>query len=886
MRRLRAVFMRLAGSFGRSRRDRELAEELEAHIEMHVEDGMRSGLTEEDARRRAVARLGGVEPTRELWRDRRGFPWIQELRQDLRYAARTLRRSPGFTAVTVATLALGIGGATAIFTVVHGVLLSAPPFRDADRLVAVWEENAERPGHSNVVAPANFIRWGERQSVFSGMTALYDWRVSLTGRSQPVELVAQSVTSNFFTTLGVSPVLGRGFLPEEGPDGRDGFAVLGYGTWQRLFGADSSVVGRTIVLNGQPVVVIGVAPRDFGFFLKTGSLVGKPPDIWLPFSFSAKSREPRGRYMSAFARLRGGVTLAQARSRMRGVAASLTAELPRFDTGWTVRLIPIREEISGEMAPALRVLSGAVAFLLLIVCVNVANLLLARGMSRRHEMAIRTALGADRARVVRQLLTESLALAALGGAAGFALARAAVAVLVKISPVDPAALARVRLGAPVVAFSILVSVATAVVCGLAPAFEGSRGALADTLKAGLRAIGGNARARRLRQVLVVAEVALAAVLLVGAGLMLRSLGRITRVDPGFDPRGILTGRVTLHGKQYNEDERALAFFRNAVERARSIPGVRAAGVVSFLPFAGMGAATDFTIVGEPAPGPGQEPTTDVRVCDDGYFQTMRIPLRKGRLFEDREMRVKSDVVVVSEAFARKFFPRGDAIGRRVKIDMSDEPSATEIVGIVGDVHHDGLIAEARPIAYWPHPQLVYSAMTLTLRTDGDPARLAGDLERAVQSADKDQPVSEIRSMEQWIATSLARSRFSSTLLAVFAALALLLAAVGIYGVMSYVVGQRRSEIGIRLALGATEESVLRMVVAGGARLVLTGVLIGIPAAVLLSRFLAALLYETSSTDPATIAAVAGALGGVAVAASWVPAWRASRVAPVEALRGS
>jgi putative ABC transport system permease protein len=886
MRRLRALLLRVAGSFGGARRDRELAEELDAHLRMSVEDGMRAGLSEEEARREAVRRLGGVEPTREAWRDRRGLPWIQELRQDLRYALRTLRRSPGFTAVTVLTLALGIGGATAIFTIVHGVLLAALPFRDADRLVAVWEENADRPGRSNVVAPANFIRWRERQSVFSGLTALYDWRVSLTGRERPVELVAQYVTSDFFTTLGVTPALGRGFLPEEGPDGRDNVAVLGYGTWQRLFGADPSIVGKTILLSGTPVVVVGVAPRDFGFFLKTGSLVGKPPELWRPFTFSAKAREPRGRHLTTFARLKDGVSLAQARSQMKALAASLTAELPRFDTGWTVKVVPIRDEISGEMAPALRVLSGAVAFVLLIVCVNVANLLLARGMSRRQEMAIRTALGAARSRVVRQLLTESLLLSLLGGAAGFWLARAGVAFLVAISPVDPTILARVRVNATVAAFAVAVSVAVAMLCGLAPAFESARGALADSLKEGLRTAGGGARARRLRQILVVAEVAIAAVLLVGAGLMLRSLARVTSVSPGFQSKGILTARVTLHGKQYDDDERDLAFFRQVVERARAIPGVRDAGFVSFLPFAGSGAATDFTIVGEPQPAPGQEPTTDVRVCDAGYFRLMRIPLLRGRLFDDREQRVKSNVVVVSESFARKYFPKGDAIGKRVVIQMSDAPPPTEIVGIVGDVHHESLTAETRPMAYWPHPQLVYGFMTLVVSTDGDPALLGGDLERAVHQVDKDQPVSEIRPMESWIADSLARSRFSSTLLAVFAALALVLAAIGIYGVMSYVVGLRRPEIGIRLALGATDESVRRMVVAGGMRLVLVGVLIGVPAAVLLSRFLAALLFETSSADPATIASVVGALGGVAVAASWVPAWRASRVAPVEALRGS
>ena len=884
IRSLRAFFLRLAGSFGGSRKDRELGEELESHIEMHVEAKVRSGMDEGDARREAVRKLGGVDVTRESWRDRRGLPFLQELKQDLRYAARMLRKSPGFTAVTVLTLALGIGGATAIFTIVHGVLIARLPFRNSDRLVAIWEENQDRPGRRNVVGPSNFIRWTERATVFSEMTALYDWRVSLTGRSRPEELIAQTVTSNFFTTLGVEPILGRAFAPDEGPDGRDALAVLSWGAWQRLFGGDPSIVGRAIQLNGQPITVIGIAPRGFGFFLKAGSLTGKPPDLWLPFAFDAKSREPRGRYMSAFARLKDGVSLTQARAQMKAIASSLTAEIPRFDMGWTVRVFPIRDDVSGDMKPALAVLSGAVGFVLLIVCVNVANLLLARGMARRQEMAIRTALGAARSRVVRQLLTETLLLSILGGLAGWWIARAGVAVLTVWSPVDPTVLARIRLSVPVLAFAVLVSVLTAVVSGLAPAFESSREGLADALKEGARTGGGSARARRLRQALVVAEVALAAILLVGAGLLLRSFARVARIDPGFDARGILTARATLHGKTYEEDERAMAFFRGVVERARALPGVKVAGMVSYLPLAGLGAATDFTIVGRPEPAPGEEPSTDVRVCDNAYFAAMKIPLLKGRIFEEREMRVKSGVVVVSEAFARQYFPDGNAIGQKVIIHMSDEPEPTEIVGIVGNVRFENLTTESRPSAYYPHPQLVYSAMTFVIRTDGDPKNLAAPLEAAVHDVDKDVPLAEVKTMEQWVGSALARARFNAMLLSIFGAVALLLAAIGIYGVMSYVVGQRRPEIGIRLALGATGREILQMIVAGGARLVLLGLVIGVPVALGLTRFLTSLLYETSGSDPGTLGAVVGALGSAAVAASVVPAWRASRVEPVEALR--
>jgi predicted permease len=404
------------------------------------------------------------------------------------------------------------------------------------------------------------------------------------------------------------------------------------------------------------------------------------------------------------------------------------------------------------------------------------------------------------------------------------------------------------------------------------------------VKEGSAGGGWSSRVRRLRQALVVAEVALAAVLLVGAGLLLQSFVRITRVDPGFESGGILTARVTLHGRGYDEDERVMAFFRNVVDRARHLPGVQSAGDVSFLPLAGLAAATDFRIAGRPEPSAGQEPTTEVRVCDNGYFQAMHIPVRSGRLFEEREMRVKSDVVVVSESFARKYFPKGDAIGQRVAIDMMDDPPPTEIVGIVGDLKHESLTSEPRPTAYWPHPELVYSAMSFVLRTDGDPQLLVRPLEEAVRGVDKDQPLAEVRTMAQWVDASLVRSRFNAMLLAVFAGLALTLAAIGIYGVMSQAVGQRRPEIGIRMALGASNESIRKMVVAGGARLVLFGLAVGIPSALALTRFLSSLLYETSGKDPSTIAAVIGVLGAVALAASYIPAWRASRVQPVEALR--
>ena len=884
MRRLRSLLVRVAGLFGRGRQEQDLAEELESHLQMHTDDNLRAGMTPEAARREALIQLGGLEATKETLRDRRRVPIVEAVAQDLRFAARTLRRSPGFAAVTILTLGLGIGANTAIFSIVNAVLIERLPFRDPDRIMVVWEESARRPGRPNHISPSNYIRWQERQTVFSSMSALYDWRANLTRDGAPEELVAQDVTANFFETLGVAPALGRGFAPGEGVKGNDRVAVLSFGLWQRRFGGDPGILGKSIQLNGRAFTVIGVTPRDVGLYLKKGSLVGKPAQLWTPFAFTEEMRAPRGRYMSAIARLKPGVSRQEAQTQMAGIAAGLVREFPDHDTGWSVLLVPVHEEISGEMRPTLLVLLGAVGFVLLIACANVASLLLARGISRVKEIAIRTALGAARLRVLSQLLTENLLLAVLGGAVGLLIARWGARLLVAMSPSDLSGLAQARLSAPVLAFTAAVSLLTAAICGLAPALTASRGDVQESLKESSRQGGTGLRTGRLRKAFVVTQVALAVVLLVGAGLMLRSLRSLHRIDPGFDPKGILTARVTLPSGLYEEDGKVLRFFEQAVDRVGKIPGVRAAGAISYLPFTGVGAATGFTILGEPEPPAGQGPVTDVRVCDNGYFRVMHVPLLRGRLFTDLEMRTQSDVVIIGEALARRYFPGRDPIGQKVTIDMKDDNVPTTIIGIVGDVRQADLATEARPMAYWPHPQLVMSAMTLTIRTDADPLAAAPMVERAIQSIDKDQPVSDVRTMEQWVSSSLARERFGSVLIVTFAALALLLAAIGIYGVMSYVVGQRMTEIGIRAALGAEAADLRGLILRDGARLVLLGLAIGAPLSLLLSRGLTSLLYETRGTDPVTFAVVVGLLGIVALLASYVPARRAARVAPVEALR--
>jgi putative ABC transport system permease protein len=809
---------------------------------------------------------------------------VESLAHDLRYALRLCVRTPGFTAVAVLALALGIGANTAIFTLVNAVLIERLPFQDPDRLVVVWENNARRPGKPNVISPANFLRWRERATAFQSMAAFYDFRVNLTGSAEPEELAAQYVTPEFFPTLGVSPLIGRVFAPDEGPDGHNRLAVLTYALWQRRFGGDPAIVGRTIQIDGRSVTVIGVMRGDVGLFLKNGTLASKPADLWMPFQFVPAQREPRGRFMTAIARLKDNVPLAQAQAQMTTIAAGLTTQFPLFDTGWGVMLVPIHREIAGELRPALLVLTGAVAFVLLIACANVANLLLARGAVRQREIAIRTALGAARIRVMRQLLTESLVLALAGGTAGLLVAQWSLDLLLALSPVDVAGLARVRLSYPMLAFTAAVSMLTAVVCGFAPAFEGSRADVQESLKDGARQGGSGARTRRLRHAFVVAEIALASVLLVGAGLLLRSFAALRGVNPGFDAHNVLTARVTVPSTRYRTDADRVRFFQRAVNELRGLPGVQAVGAISFLPLAGLGAATRFTIEGQPPPPPGQDFVTDVRVCDDGYFDALRVRLVRGRLFTDREMRENAQVVVVNEAMARRYFAGEDPIGKRVMINMTDPIVPTAIVGIVGDVKYADLSTEPRAMAYWPHPQLAYGGMTLTIRTVSDPLSLAPAVERAIQSIDKDQPVSDVRAMDQWIARSLSQARFASLLLAIFAALALTLSALGIYGVMSYAVSQRTSEIGIRLALGAEKRDILTMIVVNAMRLAAIGLTIGLVLALALNRTVSTLLYQTATTDPLTFALVGIVLGVVAVCASYLPARRASHIAPMEALR--
>ena len=883
---LKVFSARVQGLFRREAVIGDIDEEMRLHLEMQVEANVERGMPPEEARRAALRSFGNFDSVRERAYEVRGGGMIETFLQDVRYAVRMLAKRPGFTAVAALTLALGVGANTAIFSVVEAVLLRALPYRHADRSVVVWENNRSESGTPNVVSPANFLDWRDQAKSFDEMAAFYDARANLTGVGEPEEVPLQVATPNLFTLLGVEAAVGRTFTPEDATAEPAEIAVISHGLWQRRFGRSPGVIGRIITLNGNNYTVIGVMSPDFKWFIKESSRNGKPAELWVPRALSEQQRDRNasGRYMQAVGRLAPGVSRQQAQAEMDTIAARLEDQYASFNKGWGASLVPLRDQLAGEIKPALLVLLGAVGFVLLIACVNVANLLLARAAGRHKEIAIRSAIGAGRRRIVRQLLTESLLLALLGGALGLPLSRWCVEALVALSPTNLIGAGQVGVNLPVLAFTLAVSLLTGVVFGLVPALEASRVNLGETLKETSRGNAGSSRGRRLRHALVVAEVGLALVLLVGAGLMVKSFLRLQAVNPGFDAANLLTMRVLLPATKYPDDARVVAFYRQAAANFRTLPGVRSASAVSALPFADPGAATDFTIEGRPAPAPGDALYTDVRVVDEEYFRTMNIPVVAGRTFLAQEAVEDRKVAVVNEEMVRRYFPGENPVGKRIFVEMWREPHPTEIIGVIGDARYNKLEGELRPMVYFTPPQLIYRSMTLILRTGGDPESLAAAARGAILAIDKDQPVADVRTMESWLAESVARARFGTLLLGAFACLALTLAAAGIYGVMSYSVAQRRNEIGIRMALGSQASDVLRLVLGKGLALVLAGVVLGLLGALALTRVMSSLLYGVSATDPLTFAAIALLLTSVSMIACYLPARRATRVDPLTALR--
>ena len=810
---------------------------------------------------------------------------MQTLFQDLRYGARMLLKTPGVTLVAIIALTLGIGANTAIFSVVHAVLVRSLPYQEGERLAVVWEHRRSGSGNSqNVINLGNFFDWKEQNTVFEDMAAFFDFNVNMTGNGEPEEIPGQVATTNLFSVLRVQPIYGRTFAPDDGQTGGPRVVVISHGLWQRRFAADPQIVGRTVTLNNQQSTIIGVLPPDTGWFVQKGSMINRPPEMWSPWQISNGMRLRRGRFARAVARLKPGVTMEQAQNEMNVIGARLEQQYPDFNTQWGVNVVPLRTQITGEIRKPLLILLGAVAFVLLIACANVANLLLARAASRRKEIALRAGLGANRWRIARQLLTESVLLSAVGGALGLLLAWWGTKALVALSPPSLMDLRNVSVNLTVLLFTLGLTLLTGIVFGLVPALEATRFDLNESLKEGAKSVAGGSRSHRLRSVFVVTQVALALVLLVGAGLLMKSLSRLQSVDAGFNPNNLLTMRVNLPQRKYDTDRRVLDYFTRAVEEAKAIPGVESAAAINTLPFDGPHSGTDMEIEGQPKPPPGQEPSTGVCVVDANYFHTMQIPLKRGRLFTPQEAAEMRHVVVVNETFARKVFPGQDPLGKRVTIHMKEENVPSEIIGIVGDTKHLGLDTEFEEMAYWPQPELVYSGMTLVMRTQGDPASAAPAARQVIRGLDPDQPVGQVITMEGLLEKAIARSRFNTVLLATFSIVALVMAAVGIYGVMSYSVQQRTHEIGVRMALGAQNRDVLTLVVKQGVGLALIGVAIGLVASYALTRLMVSLLFEVTATDKTTFGLVAAGLFLITMLACYVPARRATKVNPLVALR--
>jgi putative ABC transport system permease protein len=792
---------------------------------------------------------------------------------DLRYSLRLLFKNPGVTVVAVLAIALGIGANTAIFSVVNAVLLRPLPFRQPGQLVTMRIDVVKR-NISGALGPyCDINEWRKQAKSFECLSAWSADSANLTDRGEPERVSLWRVNAGFFPMLGVRMALGRDFRPEDDQPGSPRVAIISQVLWRR-FGSDGGIQGRTILLDANPYTVIGVLPPDF-------KLDEKPPDLYVPIALAGGDLRGAWTY-SSYARLKPGVTIAQAQAEMDTIMPRVEKAFPRPLNGNRAHVWGVREYLVKDVRLSLMVLLGAVALVLLIACANVANLLLARASARQKEMGIRAAMGAGRWRVVRQLLTESVLLAVIGAVLGLLLAYCGIRTITAIGTSAYPMLKETRLDPAVLGFTLLVSLVTGLVFGIAPALAASRNDLQEVLKEGARSSSEAGGRSRLRGVLVVSEVALALLLMVGASLMIRSLLKLHDVNPGFNPDGVLTAAVNLPPAKYSTPPQQIAFHQRLRERLAAMPGVIGIGMTSHLPLGGVNSGMPMLIQGRPVSGPADVPVLWYRSVDPGYFQAMRIPLLKGRFFDGRDVAGAQRVAIVNQTMARRFWPNEDPVGKRVG---NGAPNGwITVVGVVSDVRHMSLAADPDVEIYFPFPQFPMAAMKLVLRTDANPLRFAPALQRAVLDVDPDQPISRVASMDQNMLDSLASKRLSTILLGIFAGIALLLAAIGIYGVISFSVTCRKHEIGIRMALGARHTDVQRMVVRQGTVLALIGVAIGLAAAAALTRIIQTMLFQVRSTDPLVYAAVALGLTAVAALASYIPARRAARVDPMLALR--
>ncbi|HEX2191514.1 MAG TPA: ABC transporter permease [Longimicrobiaceae bacterium] len=875
----------------------DLEEEIRLHLELRAEQLEREGLPPEQAREAARRRFGPPDEARRTLREAarrresrlRLREWLAGVRQDLRYALRTLGRSPGFTAVAVLTLALGIGANTAIFSVVNGVLLQPFPYPEADRIVTLWQHDRAAGVERDEVSAANLLDWRERSRSFSGMAAIEPYGLDFQGPEGPVTLDTWLVTEDFFRVMRVPALLGRtlgpaDYLQSTRPVYEQGVPslVLSHGVWRDRFGADPTVVGRTIRVDGSPATVVGVMPPGFQF-----------PDggsVWAPLAFgqdaSRRGALRRGaNYLQAVGRLRPGVTLEQARAELAGIAVQLGGEYPETNQHVGVTADPLPETLVGSVRPALLLLLGAVGLVLLIACANVANLLLARGARRQREFAVCAAIGAGRGRLLRQAMAESAVLAVLGAAGGLLLAWWSLRLIVRAAPSDLPRLDGVAIDPWVLLFALGACLLTTLLFGLAPALSLARPDLAASLSGAGRGATAGRRNRRLREGLVVGEIALALLLLVGAALVVRSFVALLQVDRGFRSERVLA--VTVQAWSYFPDRaQRAAFVEEAIERMAALPGVEAVGMTSSLPLAeSIGAEeAEFEIRGRAAPRTGEAPSAHAALITNGYLDALGIPLRRGRLFTPQDDADAPHVVLVNETMARRHWPGADPVGERLTIRFAGPPVEAEVVGVVGDVRHAGLDVEPEPALYFAYPQARTGAITFTLRTAGPPLALLGAVQGLIWEFNSSMPLADATTLDTLLAESLRSRRFSLFLLGGFAVLALLLATVGVYGLLSYAMRERVSEIGIRMAMGASAGDILRWAMRDGLRLIVAGLAAGVVAVVLLTRLLKSMLYGVGPGDPLALAAAMGLLAATALLATYLPARRASRVDPVDALR--
>ena len=872
--------------------DSRMDDEMRSHVEMQTAENIAAGMDARAARYAALKQFGWVESVKDRCRDRRRGAWLADFLRDLGYGARALRKSPGFTAAAALTLALGIGANAGIFSLVNALLLRALPYPAPERLAVVWASNSRLKLGLPVIPPANadVAAWRKHTESFASVAAFAPATADLAEAGGAERIGAARVTAGFFETLGITPLLGRTFSADEDKPGAAPAVMISYGLWQRRFGGDEALPVRTIAVNGNRRTVVGILPPEFD--LPRGAewpayfgFAGRT-DIWLPLAFSAgewEARDERG--LMTLGRLKAGVGARQAQAELDQFAARQAADDPPSHENWTLRLCSLRRQLAGRSERPVMILFAATGALLLIACVNVASLALARGAARRKELTIRAALGAGRARLIRQLLGEASLLALLGGGGGLVLAKACLRLFLGFNPTGYTRLDDADLDPLCLGFTALTAALTTLVFGLAPALEASRVDLREALQDGGRDAGRSVR-RRARSWLVGSEVALAIVLLSTAGLLARSFLRVQSVNPGFRAESALCFEVQLPDAGYPTDARKVAGFQRLLAGLQASPGVRAAGAISYLPLGGGDNLGSFTVEGTPRPRPGEEPSSERRTVTAGYFAAMSIPVRRGRAFLETDAADHPLVAVINETMAREFFGPADPVGKRFKLGSDGSGPWRTVVGVVADVKSSSLEAEIRPQLYLPHGQWPWASMTIIVRTKGDPATLGGAVRAELKRLDPALPAARMRWLREVVSQASAPRRFQMALMVFFAATALLLAAVGIYGLVAYLTQRRAHEMGVRLALGATRSEILRLVVGQGMRPVALGSMCGLAGSLAAARLVAKELYGTAAFDPLTLGGMVALLFLVALVACWLPARRAAASDPMQALRAS